>query len=98
MKLAYTNRSWEERLVIMKQIEACDSWLAAGHVGTGFKVAVGREKFGELCEAMKKEGFECSDLYKFPLGTDKPSEHLRHDNKGFERCCWLYATFKLAED
>ena len=98
MKLAYTNRSWGERLAIMKQIEACESWLAVGHLGTGFKVAVGREKFGELCQAMKEEGFECSDLYKFPLGTDKPSEHLRHDHKGFERCCWLYATFKLAED
>ena len=49
MKLAYTNRSWNERLAIMKQIEACESWLAVGHVGTGFKVAVGRGKFGELC-------------------------------------------------
>ena len=98
MKLAYTNRSWDERLAIMKQIEACESLLTTGHLGTGFQVAVGRGKYGELCETLKHEGFECTDLYTFPLGTDKPSEHLRHDNKGFERCCWLYATFKLAED
>ena len=97
MKLAYTNRSWDERLAIMKRVEACESWLAVGHVGTGFKVAVGREKFGELCQAMKEEGFECSDLYKFPLGTDTPPLHLRHDGMASSRCYWLYATFKLAD-
>ena len=48
--------------------------------------------------AMREAGLErVGDLWCFPLGSDKPADHLRHDgsypgSKGF----WCYGRFKPA--
>jgi hypothetical protein len=62
-----------------------------------FSVAVAKGKFGELVQTMEAFGLEHADLYYFPLGTDNPPDHLRHDNRGFPDCCWLIATFTTPE-
>ena len=93
----YTNRSWPERLEIMKALEACGSLMRSGHRGTGFTAAIGRDKYSSTIQAMSKFGFECADLYTFPLGTDTPADHLRHDSHGIPRSCWLIADFQIKE-
>lgn len=49
--------------------------------------------------AIEAKGYAVGDLWYFPLGSDKPADHLRHalakygmDNRGF----WLYASVRLA--
>ena len=60
-------------------------------------VAVARGKLGELCQAMNKLGLDFVESYHFPLGSDKPPMHLRHDSAkyGQQNCNWFYATFKV---
>ena len=94
MSIPYTARTWPERLAIMKDLEACNSMMRQGHVGNGFVAAIGRDSFAVTDQAMRAHGFECAELYNFPLGTDKPAEHLRHDSRGFPSCCWLLAWFE----
>ena len=94
MSKPYTARTWPERLAIMKELEACNSMMHQGHVGNGFVAAIGRDSFAVTDQAIRAHGFECAELYNFPLGTDKPAEHLRHDSRGFPSCCWLLAWFE----
>lgn len=63
-------------------------------------VAVARGKFGELCKTLDKMGFENVDSYYFPLGSDKPPMHLRHDSAkyGQQNCNWFFATFKVKSE
>ena len=60
-------------------------------------VVVARGKLGELCQAMNKLGLDFVESYHFPLGSDKPPMHLRHDSAkyGQQNCNWFYATFKV---
>ena len=57
-------------------------------------VAVGKGKFSELLGTLSKFNLKNVDLYKFPLGTDKPAEHLRHESYGFPDSSWLIAVFQ----
>lgn len=94
----YGARDWPGRLAIMHALEAAGSALHAGHVGEGFRAAIGRGRYGATVEAMRAHGFACVRLVTFPLGTDKPAEHLRHDSQGVPACCWLLADFQPAEE
>lgn len=60
-------------------------------------VAVARGKFGELLQTMDKFGLDFVDSYFFPLGTDKPDMHLRHDSEkyGVPNCNWFFAIFNV---
>lgn len=89
----FTQRTWPERLEIIKTLEVMECAMR-DYCGDGFTIAVGRGRYAEAVSYLKTKGFHCTDLYHFPLGTDKPSMHLRHDVKGFERCCWLIAGFR----
>ena len=60
-------------------------------------VAVGKGKFSELLNALSKFNLENVDLYKFPLGSDKPAEHLRHESYGFPDSSWLIAVFQAKQ-
>jgi len=62
-------------------------------------VAVARGKFGELLQAMDKFGLDLVDSYHFPLGSDNPPMHLRHDSARYAvpNCNWLYAVFNVRE-
>lgn len=91
----YTDRTWPERLEVMQALENCGSLMRSGHIKTGFTAAIGRGQYSATINAMSKLGFECAELYTFPLGTDKPANHLRHDSHGIPRSCWLIASFQL---
>lgn len=90
----FADQSWPERLKVMQTCEAAGSHFE-GRTPSGFRVAIGRGRYGATVDALAALGFSCADLYFFPLGTDKPAEHLRHDFKGFPSCCWLFAHFTL---
>lgn len=94
---AYRALPWEGRLAVMRAVEAAGSAFYAGHVGDGFMVAFGRDVFGATCEAMAALGFTLHgpSIHTFPLGTDNPPGHLRHDSQqyGVARCNWLLGTF-----
>jgi len=63
-------------------------------------VAVARGKFSELVKAMQELGLTYDDSYYFPLGTDKPPMHLRHDSIKYQvqDCNWFYAMFSVKDE
>src|SRR3990167_4557837 len=89
----YYDLPWETRLSIMRAVEAAGSEHIGGNSIGGFQVAVGRGKFGDLIEAIKPFGFKVNGLVSFPLCSDQPPDHLRHDSPkyGGIKCNWLYA-------
>ena len=92
--LPYRNRDWPGRLAIMRALENVGSALHCGYVRDGFTAAIGRERYGDTVDAMRAHGFRCVQLVYFPLGTDTPADHLRHDSHGIPACCWLLAEFQ----
>ena len=84
----------EQRFATYDAIRAigCDTRTGGG-VGL-LSVAVAKGKFSELNHALAGLGLEFVNLYKFPLGTDKPPMHLRHESHGQPDSCWLIANFK----
>jgi len=85
----------ETRFKIYDAIKLIDCESHGGGTNPFFSVAVAKGKFAVLTEIMGKFGLENSDLYKFPLGTDKPPMHLRHESYGQPDSSWLIANFKL---
>jgi hypothetical protein len=90
--IAYADRPWPERSAIM---DACASAGSAFYERTanGFRVAIGRTRLGATLAELERRGFTCTRLFTFPLGTDTPSEHLRHDARDIPSCNWLFADF-----
>ena len=69
-----------------------------GYCGADVQVSIPSPS-GPFFEAMELAGLELieSSVYLFPLGSDSPPQHMRHDgrykgSKGF----WLYARFTPA--
>lgn len=89
----YADRSTAERIAIM---DLCDSVGSRFRDRTpdGFTVAIGRKALGRTIAALEPLGFACASLYTFPLGLDRPPEHLRHDSRGIPASVWLVANFK----
>ena len=82
--MRFSDLSWPDRLAVMRTVEDAGS-MFEGRYGNGFRVAVGVGAFTRLIAALP--AWECTDLVKFPLGTDTPPEYLQH------RGDWLFATF-----
>lgn len=83
----------EQRFAVYDAIKAigCDTHKA-GYSGM-LSVSVAKGKFGELDKAMSELGLKFVNLYKFPLGSDKPPIHLRHESYGQPDSCWLIANY-----
>ena len=91
----YYDLPWPQRLAVMNACEAAGSSFDHG-LSDGFRVAIGRGRLSATIQALEPLGFEFADeLRTFPLGTDTPPEHLRHDSQGFPSCVWLMATFRF---
>lgn len=80
-----------DRMALYREIEAC-----GGSSLSGGMVTVARGHFSDVLSVMAQHGFKLTDSCYFPLGSDKPSDNLRHDgrypgSKGF----WCYARFEL---
>lgn len=93
---AYAYLSDPERRRIMDTCEAIGSKFHERTI-SGFRVAVGRGRYSATVAELLPLGFQCVRLALFPLGSDKPAEHLRHDSQGVPSCCWLFADFEEAE-
>ena len=86
--LAFCDLPHETRLALRIAIDAAGGYVA-GYCGPYVQVAIPRPS-GPFFEAMEAAGLELDEhsLHFFPLGSDSPSEHLRH-----QRGYWLYANF-----
>ena len=89
----YAERTDEERRRIMDTCEAIGSKFYE-RTAAGFRVAVGRGRYSATVAELLPLGFQCVRLALFPLGSDKPAEHLRHDSQGVPSCCWMFADFE----
>lgn len=93
-RTAFADLPHDRRMALREAIEAAGGYVAT-YVGPYVQVAV-PDPPEPFYAAMEQAGLElarCSAHY-FPLGTDNPPAHLRHDgrfpgSKGF----WLYANF-----
>ena len=85
------------RFEIYGAIEALNCETGKSGRSGQLSVAVARGKFGEILQAMDKFGLKFVDSYYFPLGTDSPAMHLRHDSEkyGSTNCNWLFANFNV---
>ena len=91
---SFFDLSHDERFAVYDAIKSVDcATHGCGLTGT-LSVAVAKGKFGQLVDVLHRLKMRHVDLYTFPLGTDKPAAHLRHESHGQPDSCWLIATFK----
>ena len=85
------------RFQVYGALKALDCETAKSGGSGQLCVAVARGKFGELTHAMEKFGLKLVDSYLFPLGSDNPPAHLRHDSEryGVPNSMWFYAVFSV---
>ena len=78
---------YDSRFAAYAAIEAagCRTYNSGG--GCQLSVAVARGRFGEVTHALEQLGLRQVDLYRFPLGTDRPPEEFQHGGN------WLVACF-----
>lgn len=84
----------EQRFKIYDAIKGLGCQTYPGGGSGLLSVAVAKGKFSELTQTLNMLGMKQTDLYKFPLGTDHPPAHLRHESYGQPDSCWLVANFK----
>lgn len=93
MRTSFFDLPHDVRFAAYDALTAIDCATYPGSAGGALGVAVAKGKFGALIETMRPFGLTLADSYLFPLGTDTPPVHLRHDSRGFSDCCWLVANF-----
>ena len=93
----YYSLEWPQRMDIRNACDAAGSSFDHG-LRNGIRVAVGRGKLSQTIAALEPFGLRLDELYTFPLGTDQPPEHLRHDSMGIPSSCWLMASFEFAAE
>lgn len=94
--MSYYDLPWPARLAVMNACIDAGSQFDHG-LQNGIRVAVGRGQLSATIGALEPMGFKFSELNTFPLGTDKPAEHLRHDSLGIPSSVWLFASFEFSE-
>ena len=88
--------TYEKRFEVYNALDALQCQIHSPGGGC-LSVAVAKGKFSELQHTLKNLGLAFVDLYKFPLGTDKPPMHLRHESYGSPDAAWLIANFRPIE-
>ena len=95
--LPYFDRPDAERLALSARISALGNGSPFPTGDRCVGVAIARDRLGETNLLMAECGFKYLRSYYFPLGSDKPSEQLRHDSeqggKIFPRSVWLFAVY-----
>ena len=94
---SFFDLSNENRFMVYGALKALDCETGNSGGAGRLCVAVAKGKFGDLVKALKELGLTYEDSYYFPLGTDKPPMHLRHDSikYGVQACNWFYAMFSV---
>jgi len=97
MKTSFYDLPDTLRFQVYGAIKALDCQTGSSGGSGQLCVAVARGKFGDVVQAMEKFGLKLVDSYLFPLGSDKPPAHLRHDSLryGVPNCNWFYAVFSV---
>ena len=94
---SFYNLSENQRFMVYGALKALDCETGNSGGAGRLCVAVAKGKFGDLVKSLKELGLTYDDSYYFPLGTDKPPMHLRHDSikYGVQACNWFYAMFSV---
>ena len=97
---SFYNLSENQRFMVYGALKALDCETGNSGGAGRLCVAVAKGKFGDLVKALKELGLTYEDSYYFPLGTDKPPMHLRHDSikYGVQACNWFYAMFSIKDE
>jgi len=89
----------DKRMALREVIEQAGGYIST-YLGLYVLVAIPNPA-GPFYTAMKKAGLvlDKKSLHYFPLGTDKPADHLRHDghfpnSKSF----WLFGRYSVADE
>lgn len=98
--MRFAELSDAERMDALRGLDSIGS-ECHGYHGDCITVAVPRGEYHRVAEWAERFGLEYRSMYYFPLGSDKPREHLRNDgppqydrgNRGF----WLFADFAPAK-
>jgi hypothetical protein len=91
---SFFDLTYDHRFRVYDAINAAGCQQYPGGGSGLLSVAVAKGKFGELTHALETLGMKQIDLYKFPLGSDNPPDHLRHESHGIANSCWLIANFR----
>ncbi len=89
----------EERMALRGLIEQCGGEVD-GYDRECFLVAIPRPSstFFKAMDATGRFAAEPDSLWYYPLGSDKPPEHFRHDgNYKGSRGFWLYGKYRKQE-
>lgn len=85
---------YDRRFAIYDAIDALQCQThGTGETGA-LSVAVAKGQFAALVDILHRLKMRHVGLYTFPLGSDQPPAHLRHESHGQPDSCWLIATFK----
>ena len=97
---SFYDLSENQRFMVYGALKALDCETGNSGGAGRLCVAVAKGKFGDLVKALKELGLTYDDSYYFPLGTDKPPMHLRHDSikYGVQACNWFYAMFSIKDE
>lgn len=102
---SFTNRPDDERMYIRRLIETLRG-DTRGYTGDGFTVAMPNDhpNRNAMFQALRNEGWILGHQGEvfFPLGSDKPADHLRHiyyeyQRKGDAPGYWRFAHFEPME-
>ncbi len=96
---SFVDRDGKDRLAALKDLDAIQA-TCSGYFGDCIAVAVPRGGTQAVEQWAKKHGLKLRNMYYFPLGTDKPAMHMRHDSSmyGGTFCNWLIANYAPFEE
>lgn len=88
----------DQRMAALRGLSLIQAESAGYNSNGSISVAVPRGRYSDVAAWADFYGLEYVDMYYFPLGSDNPAEHLRHDgpvqyDRG-NRSFWLYAQFR----
>ena len=86
--------TYEQRFKIYDAIKQCGCETHSSGGSGLLSVAVAKGKFSQLDHTLTGLGMKMNQLYKFPLGTDTPADHLRHESYGQPNSAWLIAVYQ----
>jgi hypothetical protein len=81
----------ERRLAMLHELSSDVLWH---YTGRGITVSVARGGFGASEAWARRHGLTNASMWYFPLGSDKPSDAMRHDgNYPGSRGFWLFVYY-----
>lgn len=96
MTTAFQDRADADRMGFRAEIETFGAVVRSYDADGGLTVAVPVDGENPLDDVCQRHALTVREFFQFPLGTDQPSENLRHKSWRYHRqgdlpSCWLFA-------